>query len=86
MNRRKFLHFLALLGLSPWLMSPVKRRSEAAFGDVTLMHFTDCHAQLLPVYYREPAVNIGAGKAKGRPPHLVGKQFLYFFGIKSNTN
>ncbi|MDD5276379.1 MAG: thiosulfohydrolase SoxB [Methylovulum sp.] len=85
MNRRKFLHFLALLGLSPWLMSPVKQRSAAAFGNVTLMHFTDCHAQLLPVYYREPAVNIGVGQAKGLPPHLVGRHFLDFFGIKPDT-
>ncbi len=67
-------------------MSPVKQRPTTAFSNVTLMHFTDCHAQLLPVYYREPAVNSGVGAAKGLPPHLVGRQFLDFFGIKADTS
>ncbi len=54
-------------------------------GNVTLMHFTDCHAQLLPVYFREPDVNIGVGDALGKPPHLVGDALLKRFGIKSGT-
>ena len=49
---------------------------SSAFGNVRLLHFTDCHAQLMPVYFREPNVNIGVAGAKGRPPHLVGQQLL----------
>ena len=52
-----------------------------ALGQVTLLHVTDLHAQLLPVYYREPALNIGAGAAFGQVPHLSGRQFLQHFGI-----
>ncbi len=55
------------------------------FGNVTLMHMTDCHAQLLPIYFREPSVNLGIGEARGRPPHLVGEAFLKYYGIQPNT-
>lgn len=54
-------------------------------GQVRLLHFTDCHAQLEPIYFREPNVNIGIGSAKGRPPHLVGKHLLEYFGIPQNS-
>jgi sulfur-oxidizing protein SoxB len=53
----------------------------APFGNVSLLHFTDCHAQLLPLYYREPGVNIGAGVANARTPHLTGEALLSHFGI-----
>jgi len=55
------------------------------FGNVTLMHMTDCHAQLLPIYFREPSVNLGLGEARGRPPHIVGEAFLKYYGIQPNT-
>lgn len=55
------------------------------FGNVTLMHFTDCHAQLLPIYFREPSLNIGIGASKGQAPHVVGDHFLKHFGIKPGT-
>ncbi len=55
------------------------------FGNVTLMHMTDCHAQLLPIYFREPSVNLGIGEARGRPPHIVGEAFLKYYGIQPNT-
>ena len=55
------------------------------FGNVHLLHFTDCHAQLLPTYYREPSVNLGVGEAAGRPPHLVGEALLRRFGIKRGS-
>ncbi len=55
------------------------------FGNVSFMHFTDCHAQLMPIYFREPSVNLGVGEAVGRPPHVVGEQLLKFYGIKPNT-
>ncbi len=50
-------------------------------GQVTLVHFTDVHAQLAPVYFRPPGTNIGVGEAEGVPPHLVGEAFLEHFGI-----
>jgi sulfur-oxidizing protein SoxB len=55
------------------------------FGNVSMMHFTDCHAQLLPIYFREPDVNIGIGAATGKAPHLVGEHLLKEFGIKPGT-
>jgi len=55
------------------------------FGNVSLLHYTDCHAQLLPVYFREPSINLGVGSMKGQPPHLVGEKFLQFYGIQPGT-
>jgi len=55
------------------------------FGNVHFLHFTDCHAQLLPSYYREPSVNIGVGAAAGKPPHLVGEAFLKEFSLRAGT-
>lgn len=52
-----------------------------ALGNVTLLHVTDIHGQLMPVYFREPSVNLGVGAAKGLPPHLTGTKFLTKFGI-----
>jgi len=54
-------------------------------GQVTLLHFTDIHAQLVPLHFREPGVNIGVGEALGLPPHLTGKNFLSAFGLKAGT-
>lgn len=54
-------------------------------GTVTLLHITDLHAQLVPLYFREPAVNIGVGEARGLPPHLTEAEFLRTFGIASGT-
>ncbi len=55
------------------------------FGNVTLIHITDIHAQLKPLYFREPEWNIGVGGAKGNPPHVVGPAYLEMFGIKPGT-
>src|SRR5436190_4466154 len=55
------------------------------FGNVSILHFTDCHAQLLPRYFREPSANIGVGDAAGRPPHLVGEALLKQFGIRAGS-
>ncbi len=52
-----------------------------ALGNVTLLHVADIHGQLMPVYFREPSVNLGVGEVKGLPPHLTGANFLRRFGI-----
>ena len=55
------------------------------FGNARILHITDTHAQLLPVYFREPSVNIGIGAMAGQPPHLVTKTFLEHYGIRSDS-
>jgi len=55
------------------------------FGNARVLHITDTHAQLRPVYFREPSVNIGVGAMDGRPPHLVGRAFLRHFGIEPGS-
>ncbi len=88
MNRREFLNVLAaasasglaLDGTEAFAADPAAGLYDfKAFGNVHVMHFTDCHAQLLPVYFREPNVNLGVGEAIGRPPHLVGAALLNYF-------
>ncbi|MEM7507345.1 MAG: thiosulfohydrolase SoxB [Pseudomonadota bacterium] len=54
-------------------------------GNVTLIHLTDLHAQLKPVYFREPEVNIGVGIAAGQPPHITGQDFLKLFNIEAGS-
>ncbi|HEY2425239.1 MAG TPA: thiosulfohydrolase SoxB [Pseudolabrys sp.] len=56
-----------------------------ALGNVTLLHVADIHGQLLPVYFREPSVNLGVGEARGQPPHLTGRDFLRRFGIPEKS-
>ena len=93
MNRREFLQVLAAASAAGF---PLAGRGAAAqnasnvydvprFGNVHLLHFTDCHAQLLPTYFREPSANLGVGDAAGRPPHLVGEALLRYFGIAAGT-
>ena len=55
------------------------------FGNLHFLHFTDCHAQLLPILFREPNVNLGVADMAGRPPHLVGDALLRHFGIHPGT-
>lgn len=54
-------------------------------GNVTLCHVTDIHAQLKPVYFREPSVNLGVGEVAGLPPHITGEEFLSTFGVKPGS-
>jgi sulfur-oxidizing protein SoxB len=92
-NRREFLQVLAAASAAGFPVAGRGARSQKAasvydlprFGNVHLLHFTDCHAQLLPQYFREPSVNLGLGDASGRPPHLVGESFLRYFGIATGT-
>jgi len=54
-------------------------------GNARILHITDVHGQLNPVYFREPNVNLGVGDAFGRPPHIVGKAFLDYMGLSPDT-
>jgi sulfur-oxidizing protein SoxB len=54
----------------------------APFGNVSLLHMTDCHAQLKPIYFREPSVNLGLGSMHGQLPHLVGEHLLKAAGLR----
>ncbi|MGI9480343.1 MAG: thiosulfohydrolase SoxB [Hyphomicrobiaceae bacterium] len=67
------------------LMSEADLLSFPSFGNVSLVHLTDIHAQLLPIYFREPSINLGVGEVKGKPPHLSGKDFLARYKIKPNS-
>ena len=90
MDRREFLHILSIAAAAGLPLAQLSRPAQAAaaglydvprFGNVHLLHFTDCHAQLLPVWFREPSVNLGGGGLGARPPHLVGAAMLRHFGI-----
>lgn len=56
-----------------------------AFGNVTLVHITDIHAQLMPVYFREPSVNLGVGEVAGLPPHVTGADLLKLYDIEPGS-
>ncbi len=93
-NRREFVQMLAIAAAAGL---PLASRSALAngdgkdiyrlprFGNVSLLHMTDSHAQLTPVYYREPQYNIGVAAMTGQPPHLVGDYFLKYYGMKPGT-
>ena len=57
----------------------------APFGNVSFLHMTDCHAQLKPIYFREPSVNLGLGSMRGQLPHLVGESLLKAAGLRPGT-
>ncbi|MBK0392549.1 thiosulfohydrolase SoxB [Ramlibacter algicola] len=86
LSKREFLQVLgaagvAGMGLGRWADADAATAGESLydvprFGNVSLLHMTDCHAQLLPVYFREPSVNLGIGSMSGQPPHLVGEALL----------
>jgi len=56
-----------------------------AFGNVSLIHITDIHAQLKPIYFREPSINIGVGPNKGAVPHITGAEFRRMYGIEDGS-
>lgn len=90
MHRREFLHCLGLLGLSPLLATcsssiPATLYPADDFGNVTLLHFTDCHAQLLPVYYREPDRNNSINGLRKPSPDKADLDFLRFIGVQPGT-
>jgi len=95
LSRREFLQMLAMGAAAGLVLDDgiLGRKATAddkktdalydvpPFGNVSLLHMTDCHAQLIPTYFREPNVNIGVGAARGQPPHLVGEALLKHFKI-----
>jgi sulfur-oxidizing protein SoxB len=89
LDRRNFLRWLgtaAAAGVMPRVAMPADDLYDIGrFGNVRVLHLTDTHAQLAPVFFREPSVNIGIGAMRGQPPHLVGRAFLEHFGIAPGT-
>ena len=98
LDRRQFLQVAAataaITGVSGGLFpSALARQSITqkdlldfeSVGQVTLLNFTDCHAQLVPLYFREPSTNIGVGDVYGLPPHITGKELLKKFGLKGGS-
>jgi len=94
LTRREFLNMLAIAGAAgvslPGCSTLTQRTRTAApsdpyeipaYGNVSLLHFTDCHAQLMPIWFREPNINLGMGSLRGNAPHLVGTEFLKHFQI-----
>lgn len=95
-SRREFMQVLAIAGAGGLALGHKdvlaakpgagnKLYDLPKFGNVSFMHFTDCHAQLTPIYFREPNVNLGVADAVGRPPHIVGEKLLNFYGFKPKS-
>jgi len=89
LSKREFLRLMGLAGAAGMFPGSVFSASSdgsklydmPAFGNARILHFTDCHAQLNPIYFREPSVNLGFGNALGKAPHLVGRGLLNQFGF-----
>jgi sulfur-oxidizing protein SoxB len=99
MNRREFQQVLAAaaaagLPLATWSEADAATAEQGLYdvpplgsgtGFVSLLHMTDCHAQLLPIHFREPSVNLGVGSMAGQLPHLVGEHLLKKAGVRPGT-
>ncbi|TXI12800.1 MAG: thiosulfohydrolase SoxB [Polynucleobacter sp.] len=94
MNRREFLQVLAVASAGGMALTSDYASAQASankfydlpkFGNVHFLHFTDCHAQLKPIYFREPDVNLGFGAQLGKTPHLVGEHLLKAHKIKPGS-
>ena len=95
-SRREFIQLASvsamLLATKSWNAVAAKQQLKTedlldfdTKGQVTLLHLTDLHGQLKPVYFRPPSENFGVGKFEGIPPHLIGEAFLKHFDILPNT-
>jgi sulfur-oxidizing protein SoxB len=96
LSRREFVYMVAALSAAPIFANSHTRMAQTtsnkpedyykldSFGNVRIMHMTDSHAQLKPVYFREPSVNLGFFGNFGLPPHIVGDKLLERYGIKGN--
>jgi sulfur-oxidizing protein SoxB len=90
LSRREFGSVLAAAAASGFALDAAASQAQAAYdlkpmGNVHLLHMTDCHAQLQPIYFREPSVNLGVGSMSGQWPHRVGQEFLQAAGIPRGT-
>jgi sulfur-oxidizing protein SoxB len=99
LNKREFLQVLAAgtvagMGLGRWTGADAATAGELMYelppmgsgaGHVSLLHMTDCHAQLRPIQFREPSVNLGIGAMRGKVPHLVGEHLLKLTGVPAGT-
>lgn len=93
LSRREFLQLLATAAAGGFALDAPLAHAAAAdglydvprSGNVHLLHFTDCHAQLRPIYFREPSHNLGIADSRGKPPHLVGEALLKQFGLRPGT-
>jgi S-sulfosulfanyl-L-cysteine sulfohydrolase len=99
MDRREFAQVMGAAavvgGSSNWLSGCATTSSSTpsdgsiydipAYGNVSLLHMTDCHAQLWPIQFREPSINLGVASMFGKAPHLVGDQLLRSAGIAPNS-
>ena len=90
-RRRDFLKLAGVAALPDGWPRPARSADNpsvydlARFGNARILHMTDTHAQLQPVFFREPNVNLGIGAMQAKPPHLVGHAFLDRFGIKPDS-
>ena len=94
MDRREFLNVLAIAAAAGLPLASrealaagdgAKLYDIPAFGNVSLLHMTDCHAQLMPIHFREPNVNLGIAGSAGKAPHLVGDRLLKAYGVKPGS-
>ncbi|MEM7425936.1 MAG: thiosulfohydrolase SoxB [Pseudomonadota bacterium] len=96
-SRRDFMAVTAATALATGLGGSLGRAAAAqsitqdellkfdAKGQVTLVHYTDCHAQIKPLYFREPSINLGVGDVNGKPPHVTGDEFIKMFGLEAGS-
>jgi S-sulfosulfanyl-L-cysteine sulfohydrolase len=94
-SRREFVRILGLASTAGMALGKYAEADAAQaqgglydlpkFGQVSLLHMTDCHAQLMPIHFREPSVNLGVAEMRGRTPHLVGENLLKHAGIQPGT-
>jgi sulfur-oxidizing protein SoxB len=95
LSKREFLQILSAAGVAGMALGrhaqADAQQAQAAlydvprFGNVSLLHMTDCHAQLKPLWFREPSVNLGLGSMQGQLPHLVGEHLLKAAGIPAGS-
>jgi sulfur-oxidizing protein SoxB len=99
LSKREFLQVLSAasvagMGLARWDEADAAQAEAGLYdlpplgsgaGFVSLLHMTDCHAQLKPIHFREPSVNLGVAAMQGRWPHLVGERLLKAAGVRPGT-
>jgi sulfur-oxidizing protein SoxB len=99
LSKREFLQVLAAAGvagmsLGRWSEADAATAEQGLYdlpplgtgaGFVSFLHMTDCHAQLRPIHFREPSVNLGIGSMQGQLPHLVGTHLLKKAGVPAGS-